>query len=313
MIFMHGTEPGFDCHQMCNCNFKIGNRCVSFHARINLREEPYVKQPVFRFAPSPNGRLHLGHAYSALLNEKLALESGGRLLLRMEDTDTTRCNPEFVKAAAEDLAWLGICFEEPYRIQSQHMADYQAALEKLQAMNLLYPCTCSRQAKNRAATNRAVTDPDGVPLYPQTCHRHGAKPGEPHALRLKMDDAIARLQEPLFKREGDGDWIVDPTEWGDVILARRDIGTSYHLSVVVDDALQGVTHIVRGKDMEAATSIHRLLQELLGLPHPTYHHHQLVMHDEGRKLSKSEGDQSLAALRDGGKTPMQVRRMLGFG
>ncbi len=235
------------------------------------------------------------------------------MLLRMEDTDSTRCKPEYVAAAAEDLAWLGIRFEKPFRIQSEHMADYQAALEKLQSMNLLYPCTCSRQTKNRAATKRAITDPDGVPLYPQTCLVHGTKPGQPFALRLKMDEAVARLDEPLFVREDKGDTIVDPAEWGDVILARKDIGTSYHLSVVVDDAIQGVTHIVRGKDMEAATSIHRLLQELLGLPHPIYHHHDLVMHDEGRKLSKSQGDQSLGALRAAGKTAAEIRRMLGFG
>jgi glutamyl-Q tRNA(Asp) synthetase len=277
-----------------------------------LREEPAVKQPVFRFAPSPNGHLHLGHAFSALLNEKLALESGGRLLLRMEDIDTTRCTAEFVKAAAEDLTWLGIGFEQPFRIQSQHLADYQAALEKLRAMELLYPCTCTRQAKNRAASNRAITDPDGVPLYPQTCRLHGAKPGEPFSLRLKMDEAMARLHEPLFMREDEGDTIVDPSDWGDVILARKDIGTSYHLSVVVDDAIQGVTHIVRGQDMQAATSIHRLLQELLGLPHPVYHHHDLLLHESGRKLAKSEGDQSLRQLREDGKSPTQIRAILGF-
>jgi glutamyl-Q tRNA(Asp) synthetase len=277
-----------------------------------LRDKTTMVQPVFRFAPSPNGRLHLGHAFSALLNEKLALESGGRLLLRMEDIDTTRCHPEFVKAAQTDLDWLGIMFEKPVRIQSQHMADYGTALQKLQAMNLLYSCTCSRQLKNNAAINLALTDPEGVPLYPQTCRIRGAKPGEPHALRLKMDEAMARLSEPLFKRESDGDWIVDPTEWGDVTLARKDIGTSYHLSVVVDDAIQGVTHIVRGRDMEASTSIHRLLQEMLKLPHPTYHHHDLVMHEAGRKLSKSDADKSLAELRAEGKNPGQIRKLLGF-
>ncbi len=277
-----------------------------------LRDVPAMKQPVFRFAPSPNGHLHLGHAYSALLNEKRALESGGRLLLRMEDTDITRCKPEFVTAAADDLEWLGIHFEKPCRIQSEHMADYQAALQKLQSMNVLYPCTCTRQAKSQAAVNRAITDPDGVPLYPQTCRLHGAKPGQPFSLRLKMDEAQALVNEPLFRREDEGDTIVDPSDWGDVILARKDIGTSYHLSVVVDDAIQGVTHIVRGKDMEAATSIHRLLQELLGLPHPVYHHHDLLLHESGRKLAKSQGDQSLRQLRAQGKTPTQVRRMLGF-
>lgn len=269
-----------------------------------------MAQPVFRFAPSPNGRLHLGHAYSALLNEKMAHEAGGRLLLRLEDIDTARCKPEFVKAAIADLEWLGIEFEKPPRIQSQHMADYGAALSRLQDMGLLYPCTCSRNPKTKAyAVN--ITDPDGVLLYPQTC-RHRTPVGGPHALRLKMDEAMARLQEPLFKREDEGDWIVDPMEWGDVILARKEIGTSYHLSVVVDDALQGVTRIVRGRDMEAATSIHRLLQELLKLPHPVYHHHDLLLTDAGRKLSKSASDPSLADLRAEGHTPAKIRRMLGF-
>ncbi len=271
-----------------------------------------MTQPVFRFAPSPNGRLHLGHAFSALLNEKMALASGGRLLLRIEDIDTTRCKPEYVQAAEDDLDWLGIRFEKPARIQSEHMADYRQALSRLDAMHLLYPCTCSRQQKNAKNINLNLTDPDGVPLYPQTCRLKGVKKHEPFALRLKMDLAVERLKEPLFKREDDGDWIVDPTDWGDVVLARKDIGTSYHLSVVVDDALQGVTHIVRGKDMEAATSIHRLLQELLGLPHPVYHHHDLIMHETGRKLAKSDGDKSLAELRADGKTPEAIRHSLGF-
>jgi glutamyl-Q tRNA(Asp) synthetase len=269
-----------------------------------------MAQPVFRFAPSPNGRLHLGHAYSALLNEKLALEQGGRLLLRLEDTDTTRCKPEFIEAAIADLRWLGINFEKPYRIQSQHLDDYRAALAKLQALGLLYPCTCTR-ANKRSAAPLQIADPDGVPLYPQSCrHKTGGMP--PFALRLKMDEAVTHLGEPLFKRESDGDWMVDPTEWGDVVLARKDIGTSYHLSVVVDDGLQGVTHVVRGKDMEAATSIHRLLQELLGLPHPSYRHHELIKHETGRKLAKSDGDKSLADLRAEGKSSNDIRRMLGF-
>lgn len=189
------------------------------------------------------------------------------------------------------------------------MPVYRAALQQLDDMGLLYRCSCSRSMKPKAVT---LTDPDGVPLYPQTCRLAGARQGVPFALRLKMDEAVARLAEPLFMREDEGDWIVDPSEWGDVILARKDIGTSYHLSVVVDDALQGVTHVVRGKDMEAATSIHRLLQEMLGLPHPIYHHHDLVLDDAGRKLSKSLGSTSLRDLRESGKTAAQVRRQLGF-
>ncbi len=251
----------------------------------------------------------MGHAYSVLLNEKMAQETGGRLLLRIEDIDVMRCKPEFVQAAMDDLGWLGIRFEQPVRIQSEHMNDYRAILQQLDAMGLLYRCTCTRAMKSKAGV---LIDPDGVPLYPQTCRLKGEQPDRSFALRLKMDEAIARLNEPLFKREDDGDWIVDPSDWGDVILARKDISTSYHLSCVVDDALQGVTHIVRGVDMEAATSIHRLLQELLGLRHPVYHHHALVLDDAGRKLSKSEGSRSLDDLRRDGKTATQVRKSLGF-
>jgi glutamyl-Q tRNA(Asp) synthetase len=270
-----------------------------------------MTQPVFRFAPSPNGRLHLGHAYSALLNERLALESGGRLLLRIEDIDTPRCRPEFTKAAIDDLTWLGIGFEQPVRVQSEHMATYHQALSKLAALDLLYPCTCTRSQLSRHG-DHLLTDPDGTPLYPQACRLNGPKPDQKASLRLKMDQATARLKEPLFKREGESDWIVDPSDWGDVILARKDIGTSYHLACVVDDALQSVTHVVRGRDMEAATSIHRLLQELLALPHPTYHHHDLMLDDEGNKLSKSLGSTPLHDLRKSGKTAAQVRKQLGF-
>jgi glutamyl-Q tRNA(Asp) synthetase len=269
-----------------------------------------MAQPVFRFAPSPNGFLHLGHAYSALLNEQRARESGGRLLLRIEDIDTIRCTPEFIEAALADLDWLGIAFEKPVRVQSNHLHDYRAALDKLEDLNLLYKCTCTRLAKRQHF--RALVDPDGQPLYPQTCRVHSAKPDQPFALRLKMDEAVGLLQEPLFKREQDGDWIVDPTEWGDVVLARKDVGTSYHLACVVDDGIQGVTHVVRGRDMEAATSIHRLLQELLDLPHPVYEHHDLIRHADYRKLSKSHHDTSLRQLRKEGKTAAMIRRELGF-
>jgi glutamyl-Q tRNA(Asp) synthetase len=269
-----------------------------------------MTQPVFRFAPSPNGKLHLGHAYSALLNEKLAYEHKGRLLLRMEDIDTERCRSEFLRAAEEDLAWLGITFEKPVRVQSQHMDDYRAALAKLQDINLLYPCNCTRTTLQPRPDE--LTEPDGTPLYAQTCRTKNLQRGPRTALRLKMDQAIARLTEPLCKNENNGHWLVDPSQWGDVILARKDIGTSYHLSVVVDDALQNITHIVRGKDMQAATSIHRLLQEILGLPHPHYHHHDLITDKAGRKLSKSQHDTSLSDLRNAGQTAKQIRQMLGF-
>ena len=204
------------------------------------------------------------------------------------------------------MDWLGIAFETPARIQSEHMADYRAALDRLDAMGLLYKCTCTRS--QLAAAPKGKSDPEGSPLYPQTCRIHGALEGEPFSLRLKMDEAAARVSEPL---ELNG-VKTDPSVWGDVVLARKDTGASYHLAVVVDDALQGVTHVVRGRDVEAATSIHLLLQELLGFPHPHYHHHDLIMRDAQRKLSKSHGDPSLRDLREGGMSPREVRAALGF-
>lgn len=264
-----------------------------------------MTQPVFRFAPSPYGRMHLGNACSALMNEKLAREAGGRLLLRIEDTDQTRARPEFVDGMLEDMAWLGIAFETPVRVQSEHMEDYRAALGRLNARGLLYKCACTR---SQLAARQGKSDPDGAPLYPQTCRRHGAREGEPFALRLKMDEAAALVCETLDLNGIE----TDPSIWGDVVLARKDTGASYHLAVVVDDALQGVTHAVRGRDVEAATSVHLLLQKLLGFPHPHYHHHDLIMHDTQRKLSKSHEDQSLKVLRAKGMTAAEVRRMLGF-
>lgn len=258
-----------------------------------------MSQHVFRFAPSPNGRLHLGHAYSALLNEKMAREARGRLLLRLEDIDTTRCTDALVQACVDDLDWLGIAFEPHPRRQSRHMQDYRKALDQLQAMGLLYPCTCTRS--DLARLKDRPRDPDGQPLYDGHCRIHGTGTS-PAALRLDMAKATA-LAGPLQR---------DPSIWGDVILARKDIGTSYHISVVVDDALQGVTHVVRGKDLEHATSIHLLLQALLGLPHPAYHHHDLIRHETGRKLAKSAADTSLAELRQQGATPGDIRRLLGF-
>ncbi len=240
------------------------------------------------------------------MNEKLAREAGGRLLLRIEDTDQTRARPEFVQGIFEDLEWLGIAFETPSRIQSEHMADYRAALARLDAMGLLYKCACTRS--QLAAAPKGKTDPDGSPIYPQTCRGNRAREGAPFALRLKMAEATARIAEPL-EQNGHG---ADPNVWGDVVLARKDTGASYHLAVVVDDALQGVTHVVRGADMLAATPIHVLLQKLLGLPHPHYHHHDLIMRDAQRKLSKSHGDPSLRDLREGGMSAREVRAALGF-
>lgn len=269
-----------------------------------------MAQPVLRFAPSPNGRLHLGHAYSALLNEKLAHELGGRLLLRLEDIDTTRCTPELVQHCLDDLRWLGLVWEEPVRVQSQHFSDYRAALEKLKTRDVAYPCFCSRSEIAAAST---ATDPDGAPIYPGTCRQKNLqhRMHEPHSWRLDMHQALRAAPGPhRYERFTTGETITtDPTRWGDVILARKEIPTSYHLSVVVDDALQGVTHIVRGQDLEAATDLHVLLQALLRLPTPLYHHHGLLREAAGEKLSKSKGSETLADLRGRGLTAMQVRTM----
>ncbi|WP_293810497.1 tRNA glutamyl-Q(34) synthetase GluQRS [uncultured Bosea sp.] len=292
---------------------------------------PDTSRPVFRFAPSPNGRLHLGHALSALTNEALARRFGGRLLLRIEDIDLTRCRPEFVEGIEEDLAWLSIRFEPGLRRQSTHFEDYAAALASLRRRGLIYPCFCSRQEiRNVVAVREAETgrlwpvDPDGAPLYPGLCkgldpreaaRRVGA--GEPHVLRLDMAAAITASGQPLsytvFDLEGGEHPVpVAPERWGDVVLARKDVPTSYHLAVTVDDALQGVTHVVRGRDLEAATDVHVLLQSLLGLPTPLYHFHRLLLDDEGQKLAKSRDSQSLAALRESGITAADIRQRLGF-
>lgn len=274
--------------------------------------------PVFRFAPSPNGRLHLGHAYSALLNAELAKRLHGRFLLRLEDIDTTRCTAALAQACLDDLSWLELEWERPVRVQSRHFADYSAALEKLKVRGLVYPCFCTRQEVAQASDAK---DPDGAPIYPGTCARlapaeaeqrvaHGA----PHAWRLHMQQALSvteSLNYMRFTPSTMANKCIDarPWRWGDVIVARKDILTSYHLAVVVDDALQGVTHVVRGSDLEAATCLHRLLQALLGLPTPCYYHHALITHG-GDKLSKTKGSEALADLRARGVSPQHVRRML---
>lgn len=287
--------------------------------------------PVFRFAPSPNGRLHLGHALSALTNQRLAAELGGRLLLRIEDIDLGRCRPEYEQAIHEDLAWLGIGFEPGFRRQSQHFDDYRRALAALAAQGLVYPCFCSRQEIRQAVERRTARtgqpwplDPDGAPLYPGTCRDLAAEEGlarvaagEPHVLRLAMDRALERagpgLSYRLFAQPGGERQVaVDPARWGDVVLARKDVPTSYHLAVVVDDALQGVSHVVRGRDLEAATEIHVLLQRLLGLPTPLYHFHRLLTDAAGQKLAKSRDSESLADLRARGVTAKQLRAQLCF-
>ncbi|HMT13213.1 MAG TPA: tRNA glutamyl-Q(34) synthetase GluQRS [Aestuariivirga sp.] len=265
-------------------------------------------RPVFRFAPSPNGRLHLGHAYSALLNQHLAKAAGGHFLLRIEDIDQTRCTRGLGEAAMEDLRWLGLRWDGAVRWQSEHLTDYHAAQARLTALGLTYPCTCSR--KELSARPGTAIDPEGQPLYPGTCRTRGARPGLPASLRLDM--AWAAAGRHLTMHEDEAEKPVDPCAWGDVIIARKDIGTSYHVAVSVDDALQGVTHVVRGLDLRAATAIHRLVQDVLCLPVPRYHHHALIRHGTGRKLAKSQGDQSLADLRAQGLSAADIRASLGF-
>jgi glutamyl-Q tRNA(Asp) synthetase len=282
-----------------------------------------MSRPVFRFAPSPNGRLHLGHAYSALLNEKMARETGGRFLLRIEDIDRPRCTDALTEAVLADLAWLGLAWEEPVLRQSEHLTDYHDAQQRLRDMGLTYPCFCSRRDIALATAVTRERDPEGQPLYPGTCrhlsaeeHSRRLAQGEPHAWRLAMDKAVARIGVPLsFTEEGSGAPVREPAQaeaWGDVVLVRKDIGTSYHIAVVIDDARQGVTQVVRGRDLFHATSIHLVLQQLLGLSTPRYLHHALIDDTQGRKLSKSLGSKSLADLRDEGISPQDVRQALGF-
>jgi glutamyl-Q tRNA(Asp) synthetase len=286
---------------------------------------------VFRFAPSPNGYLHLGHAYSALLNFDSARAAGGRFLLRIEDIDATRCRPEFETAIYEDLAWLGLSWETPVRRQSEHLAAYREALEKLSAQGLVYPAFESRAEIARLVAQWEAggswpRDPDGAPLYPGTAkslapdaRQRLIERGAPYALRLDLAAARGRAGNLAWNEQGagpDGDSgqiSARPEAWGDVILARKETPTSYHLSVVIDDALQGVTDVVRGQDLFHATSVHRLLQQLLGLPPPSYRHHRLLMNDTGQKLSKSTDATGLRELRSAGATPADIRRLVGLG
>jgi len=286
---------------------------------------------VLRFAPSPNGYLHLGHAYSALLNADMARGFGGRLLLRIEDIDTERCRPEYEEAIHEDLRWLGMSWQEPVRRQSDHFADYQMAIDRLEAEGLLYPSFETRRelAALAAELDRRggwPRDPDGVPIYAGRARRLSAAEsqrrraaGEPFALRLAMDKAMARAGVLTWTETGAGPSgqtariTAAPQIWGDVILARKDSPASYHLAAVVDDALQGVTDIVRGQDLFWSTGIHRLLQALLGLPEPSYHHHKLILDEAGQKLAKSTNATGLRELRSASVKPFDIRRMVGLG
>jgi glutamyl-Q tRNA(Asp) synthetase len=312
---------------------------------------------VFRFAPSPNGELHLGHALSAILNFDMACEAGGRLLLRIEDIDPARCRPEYEARIYDDLHWLGLDWEEPVRRQAEHIAEYRAALEGLKARGLVYPAFLSRAEVKAHVTDyerncgRWKYDPEGTPHYPT--FERGLDPeaaaariarGDRHMWRLNMEKAVGAAQASLFPqsgrrrpegpdervREAPGSfttapltWLetntgtphptpANPAIWGDVVLWRWDAPSSYHLSVVLDDALQGVTHVVRGMDLFHATHVHRLLQDLLALPAPVYHHHPLIKDEAGQKLSKSIASTGLRALRESGETPSGIRLRLGL-
>ena len=291
-------------------------------------------QPIVtRFAPSPNGRLHLGHAYSALFAARFAARRGGRFLLRIEDIDHTRAREQFVQAIFDDLRWLGVRWEEPVWRQRERMAHYHAALTRLKEMGLLYPCFCTRRRMRAVIAGRPdwPRDPAGAPLYPGTCRHLPAAEreerlaaGDEHAWRLDMSEALrtaARLLhgKPVsWREEGVGPQgetglvVADPAAFGDVVLGRKDIGVSYHVAVVIDDAAQGVSHVTRGHDLFAASAVHRLLQVLLGLPEPAYAHHRLITDAAGRKLAKRRASTALAELRAQGVTPEDVRRALAL-
>ncbi len=275
---------------------------------------------VTRFAPSPTGRLHLGHAHSALLAHRRAREAGGRFLLRVEDIDSTRCRPEFVGGILEDLAWIGLDWDGEVRRQSQHMGDYRRGIDRLEGMGLLYPCFCTR-AEIKAEIERSGAAPHGPegPLYPGTCRHLGQAEraariaaGRPHALRLDMERARARAGEVRWHDRRQGERIARPERFGDVVLGRKEMPASYHLAVTLDDALQGVTLVTRGEDLLAATDVHRLLQALFGLTTPDYEHHPLILGDDGRRLAKRDGAPTLESLRQAGRSPADVRSMAGF-
>jgi glutamyl-Q tRNA(Asp) synthetase len=286
----------------------------------------------FRFAPSPNGELHLGHAYSALLNQQMAMQAGGRLLLRIEDIDIARCTPQFEAGIYRDLEWLGLAWEEPVRRQSEHFSEYRAVLDRLIAEELVYPAFMSRGeirafiAETEKRGRGWPRDPDGVPFYPPLDKALPVKERKrrmaqnmPFAWRLDVGAAIQRAAADLSWTEFTDETMsavrtieARPQEWGDVIIARRDIPTSYHLAVVVDDALQGISHVVRGQDLYSATGVQRLLQELFGLSQPRYFHHRLIPGPDGRKLSKSLKDTGLATLREAGASPRDIRQLVAL-
>ncbi|MEL6298216.1 MAG: tRNA glutamyl-Q(34) synthetase GluQRS [Pseudomonadota bacterium] len=281
-------------------------------------------QSVFRFAPSPNGRLHLGHAFSALTTHQLARNHGGTFLLRIEDIDLARSRPAYVDAIFEDLAWLGMTWPGPVLFQSTRFEAYRAAADRLRERGLLYPCAATRADRAAAASADAPRDPDGAPLYAPICKMSGrgflraCTADDPDiAWRLDMRAAIAAAESDLAIPVWDGGGgismrIADPAQWGDPVIMRKDVPASYHLAATIDDAHQGITHITRGQDLEPATDLHRLLQALLCLPTPVYHHHTLIRDLAGRKLSKTAQDTSLSELRAEGLSVEDVRDLIGL-
>ena len=271
--------------------------------------------PVTRFAPSPTGLLHLGHAFAAGFAYQTA--AGSSFLVRLEDIDLTRSRPDYETAIFADLSWLGFQWQQPVRRQSEHFDDYRAALAKLEALGLLYPCFCTR--RDIANAGQAPQGPDG-PLYPGTCRALNIKDradriasGVPYALRLDVEKAVQLAGSPLSWSDLDhGEFVASPAIFGDVVLARKETPASYHLSVVVDDALQGITLVTRGEDLLSATHLHRLLQHLLDLPVPQYRHHRLIVDEEGRRLAKRDNARSIQSLRESGWTPERVWQAVGM-
>ncbi len=293
---------------------------ASLFATPHPAYDPWVRMSIVtRFAPSPTGHLHLGHAFSALFAWRRAREAGGRFLLRLEDIDPGRCRPEFADAIVEDLAWLGLDWDGAVRVQSQHLAEYRAVLDDLAARALLYPCFCTRADILREVEQSAAAPhtPDGTPIYPGTCRNLSQDErearmtaGERHALRLDMHCALACVNKALcFEEQGEATVACRPEQFGDVVLARKDAPASYHLCVTHDDMVQGVTLVTRGLDLKAATHLHRLLQVLMGWPEPAYAHHPLLADATGRRLAKRDRAATLRELRAKGKSPAEVRAL----
>ncbi|MGR3504818.1 MAG: tRNA glutamyl-Q(34) synthetase GluQRS [Paracoccaceae bacterium] len=282
-----------------------------------------------RFAPSPTGPLHLGHAYAAILAHDMARAAQGRFLLRIEDIDQTRARPAWEAQIGDDLHWLGLTWDGPVMRQSDRLPAYGTALQDLWQRGLIYECTCTRRdiLEASSAPQEGATPPTGPdgPVYPGTCRRDhdGSKPLPDAALRLNMARAVDTLTNPLqFTETGCGPeqqrglQSIDPaylvSQVGDVVLARRDMGTSYHLAVVLDDATQKITHVTRGYDLFDATQIHVMLQQILGLPTPLYHHHRLIRDEMGKRLAKRDDARAISTYRADGITPAKIRQMIGL-